>query len=170
MTLLKNQAVLEVVKTHNNDWQITTSQGIFTATNVIDTRPTNPVKDEDSILWQSFIGVEIETNSDCFNATQFVLMDIDANFNQGLGFIYLLPFTANRALIEYTVFSENTLCAELLKEYLKPALIKYLNNTDYNLVRTEFGQLPMGNKKVKQSKNKNKILMLRIKLFLVIQM
>ena len=151
LTLLKNQEILEVTKIQHQLWRIITHNGAYTANKIVDTRPNFNNQQASSILWQSFIGDEVETSADVFDRNAFVLMDFDASFSQGLGFVYVLPFSARHALLEYTVFSENALTAEKLREYGKPAFLKYLNGIDYKTLRTEFGQLPMGNQKIKKS-------------------
>ena len=151
LTLLKNQEILEVTKIHNKLWRIVTRNGVYTANKIVDTRPNSKIQQADSVLWQSFIGDEVETSADVFDTNAFVLMDFDASFKQGLGFVYVLPFSARHALIEYTVFSDKAISSEKLREYSKPALLNYLNAADYKALRTEFGQLPMGNRKIKKS-------------------
>jgi lycopene beta-cyclase len=151
VTLIKNQAIVEVVKAHNQTWRITTEECTFTTDKIVDTRPNSLVKSEASTLWQSFIGHEIETHTDVFDTNRFVLMDFDETFTQGLGFIYVLPVSANRALIEYTVFSDQAMGPDNLEGYLNTAMQAYLKEVDYQTLRTEQGQLPMGNQKVNQS-------------------
>ena len=150
-TLLNNQDVLEVTKTQNQTWQITTATGAFTADKIVDTRPNQQIKDDDSLLWQSFVGHEVETSQDTFDSNTFVLMDFDAKFSQGLGFVYVLPYSANRALIEYTIFADQAFTANQINGYIQTALLNYLKDIDYKILRTEYGKLPMGNQKMKKS-------------------
>jgi lycopene beta-cyclase len=146
-----DESVLAVIKQASQTWRITTNMGVYTANHVIDTRPASQISDDMSVLWQSFIGFEIEASQDLFDAQQFTLMDIDQSFKNGLGFTYVLPVTPNRALIEYTVFCEQAMSAGSLQPYLDVALSQYTNHADYKVLRKECGQLPMGNQTVKQS-------------------
>jgi lycopene beta-cyclase len=82
-------------------------------------------------------------------------MDFDASFTEGLGFIYVLPTTKNKALVEYTVFSKNILLPHQLEVYFKPALTKYFKETQYKTLRTEYGRLPMGYQKTRISNDPN---------------
>lgn len=157
VTLLNNQEILEVTKIQNQSWRIITHNDTYTADKIVDTRPYIQTKDKDSLMWQSFIGYEVETSTEVFNSSAFTLMDFDALFSQGLGFIYVLPSATNRALIEYTVFSGKTISIDTLKEYIKPALLNYLKDVDYKVLRTEYGKLPMGNQKIKYSNDPNYI-------------
>lgn len=134
-------------------WQIQTSQFIATSTNVIDTRPNKAITKKDSLMWQSFVGYEIELEHPLFNQDELVLMDFDANFKEGLGFIYCLPISKSKALIEYTVFSEDLFVADQLKDHLIEKISKYTNNATYKILRQEAGILPMGNKLIQQKED-----------------
>jgi lycopene beta-cyclase len=134
-------------------WQIPTSQFIATATNVIDTRPNKLITKKDSLMWQSFVGYEIELEHPVFNQDELVLMDFDANFKEGLGFIYCLPISKSKALIEYTVFSEDLFVANQLKDHLIEKISNYTDNATYKILRQEAGILPMGNKLTQQKED-----------------
>ena len=151
VTLSKNQTIIKVTKTEQQTWQINTQTSTYTADKIVDTRPSKSMDSNDSVLWQLFVGVEVKTNANAFDPKQFVLMDFDETFTQGLGFIYVLPFSVNRALIEYTVFTDKVVPIDKLKECLTSALQAYLKDVDYKIIRTERGQLPMGNEKIKKS-------------------
>lgn len=150
-TLNKTESVLDVIKLPNHTWRVTTNLGVYKSNQIIDTRPISNITDDTSILWQSFIGFEIEVDQALFDSKQFTLMDIDKKFIKGLGFTYVLPISQNRALIEYTVFCEQAMPSNNLEPYLNLALLKYTKNVDYKILRKEFGQLPMGNQHIKQS-------------------
>jgi lycopene beta-cyclase len=156
-TLNHDESVLAVIKQASQTWRITTNMGVYTANHIVDTRPASQINDDMSLLWQSFIGFEIEVNQGLFDAQQFTLMDIDQSFKNGLGFTYVLPLSSNRALIEYTVFCEQAMSASSLQPYLDVALSKYTNEADYKVLRKECGQLPMGNQIVKKSDDPNYI-------------
>lgn len=108
--------------------------------------PWNKTKDQpDYPLLQHFLGWEVETSEPVFDDTFFTLMDFDDTFDEGIAFIYLLPWSNTSALIEYTIFSEELLPREKYEEKISI----YLNNRynlkpiNYNIKRTEFGQIPM---------------------------
>ncbi|MGD8749189.1 MAG: lycopene cyclase family protein [Balneolaceae bacterium] len=96
-------------------------------------------------LLQHFLGWEIEVKKTLFDASTFTLMDFDETFNRGVGFIYLLPWSENSALIEYTIFSDQLAGRDLYEEKIS----LYLNNRfrlkpiDYRITRREFGRIPM---------------------------
>ena len=57
-------------------------------------------------LYQHFKGVEIETSKDLFNPNKFTLMDFNTSQKDGLHFIYILPLSKTKALVEATWFSK----------------------------------------------------------------
>jgi lycopene beta-cyclase len=59
----------------------------------------------DISLLQHFVGWEIEAESEIFNPERAVFMDFDLPQKNGVTFMYVLPFSKKRALVEYTLFS-----------------------------------------------------------------
>lgn len=97
-------------------------------------------------LIQHFQGLEIKTNIPVFDPETFTIMDFDEDCDEGIAFIYILPFRQNRALIEYTVFSENPFkkkseYRKKIKKYLKEKF--NLSREDYQIKRKEYGEIPM---------------------------
>ena len=148
--MLGQEVRLAPIKTEHG-WYIKTGNLELTATQVLDTRPPKKVSHNDSVLWQSFVGYEIQTESDCFSPEQMVLMAFDHSFKSGLAFTYILPTTEKKALIEYTVFSENRMTEEDLVEGLKKSIGQQIANRPYKILRVEHGILPMGNKLTTQN-------------------
>ncbi len=96
-------------------------------------------------LLQHFKGWIVETSEDFFNAEQAVLMDFRVHQKHGTTFVYVLPLSSTRALVEFTLFTANVLpTAEYdiaLQDYLK----NYLNLEKYKIIEEEFGIIPMTN-------------------------
>lgn len=94
-------------------------------------------------LKQHFKGWEIETPTDCFDPSTATLFDFRTPQKGVMRFMYVLPFTRRRALVEYTIFS-----ADLLKphEYDR-ALAEYLESVRridrYRTIAVESGVIPM---------------------------
>ncbi len=134
-------------------WQIQTSTFLASASNVVDTRPIKTMTKKDSLMWQSFVGYEVEVEGQQFIEDQLVLMDFDSNFKEGLAFIYCLPTSNSKALIEYTVFSEELFVAEQLTDRLLEKINEYTKNAGYKIIRKEAGILPMGNQLIEQKED-----------------
>lgn len=96
-------------------------------------------------LWQHFLGWEIKLPKPLLAADTFTLMDFDETFDEGIAFVYLLPWSRQAGLIEYTIFSDRVLSSQFYEEKLS----LYLNNRfdlkplDYQIERREFGKIPM---------------------------
>ena len=96
-------------------------------------------------LLQHFLGWQVETKDPTFDDDFFTLMDFDGTFEEGVAFIYLLPWSDTSALIEYTIFSDELLSKEKYEEKISIYLNNRYNLTpiNYKIARTEFGQIPM---------------------------
>jgi lycopene beta-cyclase len=102
----------------------------------------------DNSLIQHFLGWEIITDSPIFDPTKALLMDFDVPQMNGVTFMYVLPFSETRALIEYTVFSEKVLPRRQYSEQISSYITKKygLDATNYTVEREEFGKIPMEDK------------------------
>jgi lycopene beta-cyclase len=119
---------------------IETSQGLTSADIVVDTRSESI---ENALLYQSFLGQEIQlTEPICSHDTVRLMCNMKAN-NQGISFYYLLPLTEDRVLVEPTIFS---------RQVLPPLQLQPLFQEIYNIenievkkvLRQESAVLPMG--------------------------
>ncbi|MEY2906372.1 MAG: hypothetical protein RLZZ408_843 [Verrucomicrobiota bacterium] len=125
-------------------WRVMSSKGPVSAKWIVDTRPVNPHDSPQPHLWQSFLGQEIVTEKECFDPECAELMDFSESNRSRILFLYLLPFSKNRALIEATVFGREPMGAEDLTPALGSLLGKRLGGAGFSVMRTEHGILPMG--------------------------
>jgi lycopene beta-cyclase len=125
-------------------WRIETSHGSISAGSLVDTRPKPASEQSPAWLWQSFFGHEIETSDPVFDPAIADLMDFPEISDHRIAFIYVLPLTATRALVEYTVFAESPLPAPALQKGLDAALENRTRGSAYRTVRSEYGCIPMG--------------------------
>ncbi len=96
-------------------------------------------------LLQHFKGWIVETPQAFFNPEQATLMDFRVNQNNGTTFIYVLPLSSTRCLIEYTLFSEKLLPKEEYDNALKSYLQEIIKLDNYKITAEEFGIIPMTN-------------------------
>ena len=96
-------------------------------------------------LWQHFVGWEVETERPCFNPEALTLMDFRVSQQDGASFMYVLPFSETRALIEFTVFSGQTFPQQIYEAHLKQYLQQHwqLAENQYAIVYEEAGKIPM---------------------------
>ena len=125
-------------------WKFETGAGSVTARQVIDTRPPHRIAAGDALLWQSFQGHEIECASPVFDPSIVELMDFDVSGDGGIAFTYLLPLSATRALVEYTVFGRHPRSAASLDSVQRQALHAATGGSPFAVLRQECGVLPMG--------------------------
>lgn len=95
------------------------------------------------ILYQHFVGWEIETNRDCFVEDTAVLMDFLPQQNGPVDFIYILPFGKRSALVEYTAFSYNHINPERMEEKIQTFIRDSLQNPKIEIKFKENGSIPM---------------------------
>ena len=94
------------------------------------------------LLQQHFVGWFIKSNQAVFNSGSATFMDFSIEQKGNTRFMYVLPFSENEALIEYTLFSK-----ELLpKSEYEKAIRDYIQNlgiTEYEIIEKEQGSIPM---------------------------
>jgi len=135
---------VQSVMRHENCWRIDTNNNHFLATNIIDTRPPGKDQFSKATLYQCFLGAELELNGQInVDPSVLELMTDMRVVNQDYCFTYLLPMSNHRLLIELTLFSTQPHTAESLQS----AFNQLLDDRGYrnaNILRTEYGILPMG--------------------------
>lgn len=125
-------------------WNIRTSAGDVVARSVVDTRPAKLPQLDGATLWQSFYGQEIECSREIFDPMSLDLMNFLAPDARDVGFVYVLPVSQTRALVEVTVFGATPLGPAELSARLSAALAERVGDAAFTTVRTEHGILPMG--------------------------
>ncbi len=98
-------------------------------------------------LYQHFLGWEVETESDVFNPDCVELMDFRFAKPGTCSFMYVLPYTKRKALVEFTVFSATVWESS---DY-ESALRTYLGKHAYKVVGKEEGVIPMSTMPFQQS-------------------
>lgn len=125
-------------------WNIRTSAGDLTARMIVDTRPPRLPRRDGATLWQSFLGQEIECSAPVFDPLSVDLMNFLAPDASGVPFVYVLPVTPTRALVEVTVFGATPLAPRELTAQLDAAVAQRVGGAPFTTLRREHGILPMG--------------------------
>lgn len=97
------------------------------------------------LLWQHFYGWFIKTDQPVFDEHTATLMDFSIEQGPGANFMYVLPFSANTALVEFTAFSSVEAYSESSYTEQLESYIKSRWNTSFKIERTESGKIPMSN-------------------------
>jgi lycopene beta-cyclase len=94
-------------------------------------------------LLQHFKGVIVESDQFNFDPHRATLMDFRVSQKEGTTFIYVLPLSKNKALVEYTLFTADLLSTEQYNQGIADYITTYLGVSDYKIVEEEFGIIPM---------------------------
>ena len=84
----------------------------------------------------------VQTQKPCFDPNKIEFMNFNVPQKGNTRFMYVLPFKPNKALLEYTLFSENVLER---KEY-SDAIAEFLNQMPtggFEILEEEEGKIPM---------------------------
>ncbi|MCY7375421.1 MAG: hypothetical protein LH472_05560 [Pyrinomonadaceae bacterium] len=139
---------VERIEEKSNYVEVTTSRETWRANLVFDARHQgsanlkNLEKSNNAYLHQTFLGWKVMFPRAVFDAETAALMDFRTAQNDGVNFIYVLPYSDREALVESTSFSQNpTNWGNHLS-----AVTKYIAENfgdDYDIIAEESGELPM---------------------------
>ena len=104
-------------------------------------------------LKQHFKGKFIETEQPFFEEGVATLMDFTINQKNECRFMYILPISSTKALVEFTLFSDNLLEKNEYEFELNQYLNDKLKYQNYKIIEEEFGVIPMYNEPFKKHIN-----------------
>lgn len=140
-----NDRVLSLEETDEKVLVQTAQLGLFVAKKVFDSRfDASEIEKQTKYpyLRQHFKGWFIETEMPFFDSKTMTFMDFSVAQNGNTRFMYVLPFTEKKTLIEYTLFSENLLPESAYDQAIR-SYVQDLKIGTYTLERTEKGNIPM---------------------------
>lgn len=94
------------------------------------------------LLQQHFIGWRVKTAKPVFNPKLPTFMDFSIDQKGNTRFMYVLPFSADEALVEYTLFSKDLLPDPEYQNAIA-AYLEKLGASGYEILETERGNIPM---------------------------
>ncbi len=146
----------EVTNTDAENGVVTTVDSQFQATQIFSSvlLETPELKPKELYLLQHFRGWWLETDYDAFDPHQADLMNFCTPQKHGCTFVYVLPVTKRRALIEYTLFTEEPLTDNEYDEGLKDFISNEMRLTSYHISEIEKGVIPMTNFQFPQQQGK----------------
>ncbi|MBC6700423.1 lycopene cyclase family protein [Hymenobacter puniceus] len=138
------QASVETLENTPEGAQAISSAGTYTARYAFDSRPPHlvPQPEKYHYLLQHFVGWEVKTKEDVFDPETQEFMDFRGEQHHEARFIYVLPFSKRRALVEYTLFSAQVL-PQAEYEYAIRTYLEQLGVTDFRIEAVEIGAIPM---------------------------
>ncbi|MEO0525697.1 MAG: lycopene cyclase family protein [Bacteroidota bacterium] len=140
------QATVSSIQEISNTVNVVTSSGSYQAhmvfNSIFDYKMTAG-QTKFPVLQQHFIGWFIETEKPTFNSKQAKFMDFTVPQCGNTRFMYVLPFSETKALVEYTLFSEHLLPKKQYEEAIEDYLRETLQCHSYEITDTEQGSVPM---------------------------
>jgi lycopene beta-cyclase len=121
------------------DGQEFTGKLIFSS--IIQQHHKETLEEENRVLWQSFSGLIVKFESNCLQEDVIRLMDFDVEQDGHCQFIYLLPFSKNKALIEFTRFGKEIITENYAQKVLHNWITTKYGN--YEIIEKERGKIPM---------------------------
>ncbi|ARN71325.1 hypothetical protein BST91_06585 [Nonlabens tegetincola] len=148
--------VTDLEQTHNSKGvTVSYNNGSLTADLVLDGRPLKNNPSDGITLLQHFKGWFIETPEDYFDPKEFTKMDYQLVDPGTTSFVYILPFSKRKALVEYTYFAKNLVQDDVYDQYLETYITDFLKISEYKITKVEKGIIPMTSNDFKPFKNKN---------------
>ena len=138
----------EIVETNEQGF-VKTSDGTIYHGNLIfksyfDAEKISIPEKNHRLLYQQFKGWFVKTASPIFDEETVTFMDFTTLENtHETRFFYILPFSENEALVEYTAFTANKLKEEVFDEHLQWYFKEKLPSTSYEIKEEEFDFIPM---------------------------
>ncbi|CAN5249513.1 MAG: FAD-dependent oxidoreductase [Actinomycetota bacterium] len=108
-------------------------------------------------LLQSFAGLVVESSEAAFDPDTVTLMDFGAGDSPELSFVYVLPFSAHRALVESTAFSGDGIAYDEHERRVENYL-KKLGAGAYTVESRESGCIPMTTRKLPRMSDERHIM------------
>lgn len=106
---------------------------------------------ENHNLLQHFKGWVIHTEKACFDVTRPRMMDFRVAQHNDCRFVYVLPFDAKTALVEFTLFNKKLLTDSEYEADLRHYIDQHLDTGAYRIGETEFGVIPMSDVPTKEN-------------------
>ncbi|NCF49009.1 MAG: lycopene cyclase [Bacteroidetes bacterium] len=110
-------------------------------TAIFDSRPPQV---PNGMMLQHFTGVEVRVDRPVFDPGTAILMDFRVDQSEGMHFIYLLPFSAQEALVESTLFTPHILQDDFYMTAIHSYLERHYGVTAFETIRRERGVIPLG--------------------------
>ncbi len=141
------QAKVEQVEQRSGHAEVLTEKGTFKAEKVFDSRliqgDFTGIDERYNLILQHFKGYLLETKVPYFDMGKIRMFDFRIPQKQQVRFVYVLPLTERKALVEFTVFSPDLLNKGEYDEVLQKYIANLLNIQDYKILEEEEGIIPM---------------------------
>jgi lycopene beta-cyclase len=132
--------------TAGTTWSPRRRRGRVRAAVAFDSRPAEPARHtgvEEVALLQNFVGWEVDAGRAVFDPEVVEMMDFAVSQARGLHFMYVLPFSPRRALIEATYITPGAIAQEQCEADIRGYLQRRHGVADAAVMFRERGQIAM---------------------------
>lgn len=138
--------------TRFEDGIVYTEQGEYIAKEIVfdSTAGVTGKSPKYTFLLQHFLGWFVEAEEDSFDPDEATLFDFRVPQKGGCRFVYVLPYSSRRALVEFTLFSPGPLAKDEYEDGLRRYISEVLGIGKYNILEEELGAIPMTDEPQKQ--------------------
>lgn len=128
-----------------------TTAGTWQGKHLFDsTHPFDPTGQKGHHLLQHFMGYVLKTEEPIFDVSLPDLMHFGIPQNDQCRFVYILPLAEDRALIEFTVFSDALLPREEYRSALNTYIRQRTGDVSWTVEEEEFGVIPMSDARTEE--------------------
>lgn len=103
----------------------------------------HPKSEDYHYLWQHFKGWVIKSEEPVFDPDVPTMFDFRTPQDGAMRFIYILPFSPYKALVEITLFSGKLLSDEAYDQAIRLYIQEHLSSISYQVIEMEQGKIPM---------------------------
>lgn len=126
---------------------VNTTQNSYQTSQIFKSYPENLKEIASStnhpFVYQHFKGYFIETTTDYFDPDEATFMDFRIDQKGETRFLYVLPESSTKALVEVAIFSNSILAHSEYNQVVENYIKEYLYIDNYSLLEEEFGIIPM---------------------------
>lgn len=143
LTILRDSVIS--IKSNGQKVEIKTTKASYQTTWLFNSLiPFAPIPDNVRTgIKQHFLGQWIETKEEIFEPNKMRLMDFSVQKQGPVQFVYVLPLSSRKALVEYTVFSKDIWNKDRYKKEIQKYLAESYKQNEYRVVEEESGVIPM---------------------------
>ena len=102
-------------------------------------------------LLQHFKGWVIKTEKPCFDPEEPEIMDFRVEQHGDCRFVYVMPFDAQTALVEFTLFNDKLLTDAEYDADIRRYIDRFLDTGAYQITETEYGVIPMSDTQTQEN-------------------
>ncbi|WP_226389360.1 lycopene cyclase family protein [Penaeicola halotolerans] len=134
----------------------TENSGVYTGAYIINSIPQfSPHASATKAIKQVFVGWRIKTDQALVNQNSATLMKFDHLTQDQVNFFYILPFSPNELLVEYTLFTKESLNESMMRDKLKTYLSEHMGIDQFEIIHEEKGSIPMTTRASYQAQKQN---------------